>query len=441
MTYQQAIQYLNTFFNLEHLTHFNYRKELNLARMRCLLAWFRFPEKRFKSILIAGTKGKGSTASFLSSILWAHGYRVGLYTSPHLSDLRERFCLNGRVISKEVFREMVHQIKRVIIQHRFQMKKLAPITFFEVTTLLAFLYFEREQVDFAVLEVGLGGRLDATNVVHQTLSLLTPIGIDHVEYLGRTLPRIAYEKAGILKSKSVFVSAAQPEGALQTIKRQAGKLQAHGTFSGQHYSHSLRKLTHEGASFDFKMGEIRYRQLEIKLTGAYQAENASTALAGVLQLARICHLKLQESKIRKGLKGTRWPGRFEVLKRGTLTYILDGAHNVQSLRVLTQNVRRLFPRKSVVAMLGLSREKDVKSVLSTVKKLTRKLVVTQTNHPRAESARRLVELAQPHFETILPTTNTREGLANVAKLSGRNDLVLVTGSLFLVGETRKILQA
>lgn len=442
MNYPQALQYLYSFFNLERVSRFSYQREFNLKRMSTLLNWFGHPEKSFRSILIAGTKGKGSTAYFLHSILAAHRLKVGLYTSPHLSDFRERIRVNSRLVSRNACARLVKQIKLVIERRSTEIRSLGPITFFEVSTLLAILYFAEQKVRWAILEVGMGGRLDATNSIRQALSVFTLIGRDHQEYLGNTVSKIAREKAAIIKSNTPFVSAKQTNATRQAIFSRAKRFRADGYFCGTHFHYRTRHVKPSGSQFDFLMGSTKILNIAITLPGLFQIENASLAIAAALVLKKRFQISFDPFLIRKGLKACTWPGRFEVIGRKGRTFILDGAHNIDSMRALERSIQKLFPRRAVVTVFGVSREKEIQPMLEILSRFSKVLIATKSDHPRAQITKRIVEAAKEAVthSVVIPTSDTREAMDRARRVVGKEDLILVTGSLFLVGEIRRKLK-
>ncbi|OGW86843.1 MAG: hypothetical protein A3A81_01120, partial [Omnitrophica bacterium RIFCSPLOWO2_01_FULL_45_10b] len=316
MQYQSAIRYLFSFLNFECIP-FQYQRQFNLKRMVFLLDWFGHPEHSFSSVLVAGTKGKGSTANFLASILIANGYSTGLFSSPHLADPRERIRVNQRAISKNEFAGLVAKIRPIVERKKKKITSVyGPITFFEIFTLLTILYFKTKRIDIGVFEVGLGGRLDATNVLNPLVSVIAPISFDHEEHLGHTLRQIAGEKAAIIRNNGFVVSGRQVPEAKQVIQRQIRKQKANAYFLGPSFQTLHETVSQKGSRFDFKIASERWRNFQITLPGRFQIDNAATALATASILENQFGLDLKEANIKKGLKTAFWPGRFEIVKRG-----------------------------------------------------------------------------------------------------------------------------
>ncbi len=441
MTYTESIRYLNSFFNFERVSGFSYKREFNLKRMKTLLGWFHHPESNYKTVLVAGTKGKGSTASFLSSLLSAHSIRTGLYTSPHLADFRERIRISGELISKKELTEIISEIKKVLLKKQKEVKKMPPATFFEISTLIALLYFTRKKADWAVLEVGMGGRLDATNAVKQSLSVFTLLGFDHEEHLGKTVRLIAGEKAAILKSKAPFVCAHQTKDAAAVIRATAKKVHAKGFFAGKDFNYKIIKADKDGSVFNFKMGDAKLHNCRIRLSGTFQVGNAALALSALLILKKQYGVPVAEVSTKRGLFNARWPGRFEVVERKGCTIVLDGAHNVDSVKTLAQNMRRFFPNKEIVTVFGVSREKNLKAILPILRKRSKVLITVQGGSERAQIQKEIVQASAPYFREILMTENLTEALQCLANFLDAGKIGLVTGSLYLVGEARRILKS
>jgi len=297
-----------------------------LDRISRLLSALGHPERRFPSVHIAGTNGKGSTAAILSTVLSAHGLRTGLYTSPHLSSVTERFRLNGKEIPTERLAEIFSRIRETV-------ERLGiPVTYFEITTAAAFLYFAEEAVDLAVIECGLGGRLDATNVLHPLAAVITTVARDHTAYLGRTLRAIAAEKAGILKPGVPAVAGKLPPPAREVILRRAQGLGSSLYLFGRDF-----RLRRGRSGLSFYGRRWRLSRLTLALSGDFQRYNLALALATLEVLEDLGHFRLKEARLREGLSSVRWPGRFEYFPVGP-GVLLDGAHNEEGLRALLRSL-------------------------------------------------------------------------------------------------------
>lgn len=441
MRYSNALHYLSSFINFERIP-FEYRRELNLKRMEKLLSWFGHPQTLFPSVLVAGTKGKGSTAHFLSSILSANGYKTGLYTSPHLIDPRERIRVGRKAISKTDFALIVRNIRSVLEKKQKEISKIGPVTFFEIFTLAAILYFAYAKVEIAVFEVGMGGRLDATNVLHPLVSVITSISYDHEEHLGHTLTSIASEKAAIIKPKSLVVCARQEKEAAAVLQKKVIQSKAKAYWYGRDFFSVREKISPLGNRFDFKIDHQRWQNFQTQMAGTYQIQNASVALqtAGILENHFV--FPLTKNRIREGLKNAFWPGRFERVKRFGRTWIVDGAHNGASMAETVKTLNRIYGKHPFTVILGTSREKKIKDLLIPLAALNPLLILTKSTNPRAMEPKLMLEAASSlgfkRPTMIYPDLD--DAIKIASQITDKNDILLVTGSLFLVGEAREKLK-
>ncbi|HCC32881.1 MAG TPA: bifunctional folylpolyglutamate synthase/dihydrofolate synthase [Clostridiales bacterium] len=419
---------------------------LGLERIALLLDQAGNPHHFFKCIHVAGTNGKGSTTAFIASILESAGFKTGRYTSPHLEVFEERISINGEPMSRD---ELVAQVSRLSRLTGDSAAEDQQATFFEFVTALAFEHFRSRGVDMAVLEVGLGGRLDATNVIEPPLvAVITSIGLDHMEYLGDTLPAIAAEKAGILKTGSVAVTATRDPAALEVIRRTAAErrvdlwtVASAGTRGAADVCWRKRASSLEVQTFDLSLPDGEYADLEIALAGDHQLDNAACAVAAIHRL-RTTGRPVPESAIRGGLAQARWPGRFEVLRRRPWV-ILDGAHNPQGAAVLCRTLETALPGARPVMVLGAMGDKDLDGLVEPLAAMARMVVATRPSYPGraadpaaiAAAARRAggeVQVVEPAEAAL------RRGLD---LLAGEDDVLVVAGSLYLVGEARFRLRA
>ena len=357
--------------------------------------------RALKFIHVAGTNGKGSTCAMIANICHAQGWRTGLYTSPHLLSLKERFQINGECIPESVLCEELNRIREQVVdweQHP---------TFFEIVTVLALRWFQQESVEVVVLETGMGGRLDATNIVTPLVSVLTPIGLDHQQHLGESLALIAEEKAGIFKQGIPVISALQEEEALAVFRDKARLL---------------------GCSLE--VVEQPWTESAVALKGEVQRWNAALAIAAL----RAAGLPITSAAIEKGLSSVRWPGRFE--KVGD-NLVLDGAHNPHAARVLCETWQTTFPGERAELIFGALQDKDVRGLLNALAPIIGTLTLVPITNPRALTVEQLHEIALEHFPAVPRSTaaSLEEALARPAQLRR-----LVCGSLYLVGEAIGLLQ-
>jgi len=443
MTYRQAISYI---YSLEEE-----RINLGLSRIKSLLTLLQISPEVLKVIHIAGTNGKGSVAEMVSNILAYSGYKVGVYTSPHLKDFRERIVIKRFIARKDsIDRELIPEKKLVALVReikplveRIARTKAGRPTFFEVTTAIMFAYFIREKVDFAVIEVGLGGRLDATNVVSPLVSVITNIGLEHTDRLGKTLRKIAREKCGIIKRESTVVTADCNPEVLGVIRKVCSQKKARlirvRKFAGRIFTPAVRfyKFRHFHArqqSFDYYGSKYRLKGLAIPLMGEYQLANASCAIAA---LECVDSLRLTPGIIRKGLRYAKWPARLEVLRKAPFI-IADGAHNPPAARMLKKAIEKYFKYENLILVIGILNDKDAKGILGCFLPLASKVILTRPFSPRASIPFNLASLLPPVFHSdIFIIPDPAEGLKYAVDIAGRNDLVLVTGSLYLAGAILK----
>jgi dihydrofolate synthase / folylpolyglutamate synthase len=437
VAYQVALDYLYSFvdFSLTHSSRLAQEK-FDLGRMFALLKLLGDPHRAYPVIHVAGTKGKGSTSAMAASCLQAAGYRVGLYTSPHLQEFTERIQVNGQLITPGDLAALIEEIKPSVAQ-------VERLTTFEIATALGFLHFARQKVDAAVIEVGLGGRLDASNVVTPLVSVITSLSLDHMAVLGDTLPKIAYEKAGIIKPGRPVVLSPQQPAAREVIEQVAAErgsplLEVGRDFYFAPGAHSL-----DGQTFQvWKAGEPPL-DLSIPLLGPHQAENAAVAYAA-LRTAREQGLQVPDAAIRAGFANVSWPGRFEVLHRDPLL-IIDSAHNRDSARRLRQTLDDYLPGLPVVLIFGASEDKDIAGMFEELAPRISRVIATQSVHPRAAQAPDLVAIAarlgRP-AEAVLPVEKALPAALKSAKEESARAkapaVILAAGSLFIAAAIRDI---
>ena len=418
MTYSSAVAYL---YRLQ-----KHGIKLGLATMTALMVRLGMPQTRYRALHIAGTNGKGSTAAMAAAILQAAGYRVGLYTSPHLVEFRERIRVNGEMIAESQVAQLTEQLQPLC------QPDLSP-TFFEYTTAMAFQHFADSRVDVAVLEVGLGGRFDATNVVTPMACAVTTISLDHQEYLGNTRSSIAFEKAGIIKPRVPVVLGRLEDDAWRTIEevareRQAPVFRLNADFCTE--GEGLQRFSYRGLG-------IHYDGLTCALEGRHQLDNAACALA-LLGAAAPQGIAVTSEAVRAGLRVVNWPGRLEVLDRRP-TILVDGAHNPAAATALADYLTlsdRSYPSRPVVLVLGMMRDKDHRGFVDPLRSLVDEVVLTQADLPRSATAQELRAslgglLPQPH---VVPSLS--DAIALARQLATLDGLVCVTGSLMLVGECK-----
>jgi len=433
-SYEEALRYIDSFINYEREENFSYdRRFLNLKRMERLLGLIGNPHQQLKTIHIAGTKGKGSTAAIITSILTVNGLKVGLYTSPHLIDPRERIRIGGKLISQEEFVYFLSQM-------RFQLENSSEqtsFTFFEIYTALAFLYFSHHRVDIAVLETGMGGRLDATNVVYPLLAVITQISFDHTRELGKDLASIAREKSGIIKEGVTVLTSPQDRAAMKVLEQVAREKETELYKVGEDIQFKRRGSTSQTQTFYLETTKRIYPHLLLPLAGAHQLINAATAV-GAIDLIEDKGIFTSSEAVRKGLKDVKWPGRIETLSTEPL-FIVDCAHNGASAQALANYLKEEFPGKKIILVLGVLKNKDIKSIARILCPLADKIILTRADSPRAltpeEIEKTIVKFSGK--KEILIEKKVENAILCAKGLACYDDLICTTGSVYLAGEILK----
>lgn len=427
------LEYLDSFSKFK--TDGGYKP--GLERVQAILDRLGNPEKQVQIIHIAGTNGKGSTSAMISSILRQGGYSVGLYTSPHLQDFRERFRLNGVPISHEELAQVVDEIKPAI-EAVTNIPEFDRPSYFEVVTALAFLYYARKKVDSLVLEVGLGGRLDATNVAQPLVSVITTIGFDHMEYLGNTLGEIATEKAGIVKAGTPVVIGVRDQEAIEAIERKANEKQAPLYQPVNDATWVKTGGTLRAQRVDLTLGDRSYHDLEIALLGEHQIRNAIVAIK-TIELVQSQFPKVDEQAIRRGLSLVRWPGRLELAQENP-PVLLDGAHNIEGVEALATFLEQVKgDYDHLYLVMSILKDKEFAPMVRRVAHLATSITFTQNHSLRASSAEDLAQiLAGEEVEIhIIPDFPT--AIHSALEKANPRDLVCITGSLYTIAEARAIL--
>lgn len=445
--YGEALDFLYSFIDYSLKRNFrNAAEKFNLDRMRAFLQHLGNPHGDYGIIHIAGTKGKGSVSAICANVLSAQGYKTGLYTSPHMVDFTERIRVDGGQIPKEDLVDLVEELKPIT-------KQVTDITTFELTTALAFLYFSRQKVDYAVFEVGLGGRLDATNIVDPIVAVITSISYDHVQILGNTLSEIAGEKGGIIKPNRPVVLAPQKEEARLKLEEIARERKAPLIQVGRDYlyaadSHTLSEQTLLVWTPDEQPLVDRFIEsggrdiwsplrLRIPLLGFHQVENAATAYAA-LKTAEKFGVKLSQQAYLKGFANVDWPGRMELLRRHP-PIVIDSAHNRYSAQRLRQAMDDYFPGLPIILVFGASEDKDVEGMFQELLPRVHRVITTQSTHPRAMEAGKLLALARQLGRSAKAIVPVEDALETAIKEAGQESVLLITGSIFIAAAARDIL--
>jgi len=429
VNYRAALNYILSFTDYEKLPGFLYSAtNFDLRRMEELLGRLGHPHLASRSIHVAGTKGKGSTAAMIAAALSAAGYRTGLYTSPHLHTFRERISIDGEQIAEREFATLAQRLKPEIDEMN-RRHTYGELTTFEILTAIAFAYFRERGVDFQVLEVGLGGRLDATNVVKPQVSVITSISLDHAEVLGDSLAKIATEKASIIKPGATVVSSPQWREA-ETVIKQVCRVQGARLIAvGKDVTWKKFAADITGQSFTVKGKAGSYR-LTIPLIGEHQLENAATAVAALEVLAPF---GVTEEHIAKGLAQVRWPGRLEILRHEPL-FLVDGAHNADSARRLRQAIKQYLEFDRLVLILGASSDKDIAGIVGELASLSSLTIVTRSRHPRALAPALLLEELERQGGRGELAESVASAVERALGMAGPRDLICASGSLFVAAE-------
>lgn len=452
-SYQAVLDYIFNYVDYERKRSVPYDEVAwDLSRTQRALAALGAPQAGLRYVHVAGSKGKGSTAAYVESVLRASGLRTGFYTSPHLHTFRERIRVGGELIARA-------DVVRLVDQARPAIEAVPGITTFEIITVLAFLHFAQQEVEWAVLEVGLGGRLDATNVITPAVSIITPISFEHTALLGNTLDEIAREKAGIIKPGVPVVCAPQDGEALAAIQEVANRQAARLILVGRDWQWRSVHDGLDGQTFD--VIDPALDGLQIPLLGAHQLANATAALAACWELRR--HgLAIDEASLRRGLASTRWPGRLEVLTSSPATpleeegrsfpplpslpswqgriVVVDSAHNRASASLLRAALGSYFPGRPLVLVFGASDDKDVAGMLQVLTPGAALVVATQSRHPRAADAALVAQAARQcgvPASQVMVASPVAEALALALQQAGQDAVICVAGSLFAAAEARE----
>lgn len=444
--YQQTLDYLYSYIDFSLVRNLRYSPEkFDLEPMYHFIEVLGEPQKNYPIIHVAGTKGKGSVSAMCAGALQAAGYKVGLYTSPHLSDFNERIQINRIPIPHSSLVALVEQNKPKI-------ESIPKLTTFEIGTALAFQYFNLQEIDVAVVEVGLGGRLDPTNVVLPVVSAITSISYDHMQILGNTLAEIAGEKAGIIKNNVPVVVAPQKDEARIVIEQVAKERSAQLCQVGVDYLFAPVARSLEGQSMlvwpasdqdmvdaYIETGGIQEwepTRLNIPLLGFHQVENAATAFA-TLQVARESGLRLNHAAIKDGFRNVSWPARFEILQRDP-AIVVDSAHNRDSALKLRLAIDDYFPGQPVILVFGASEDKDIHGMFAELLPRVEQIMATKSEHPRAIDPHQLVEMAHQFGKHAQAFSQVEEAFEHAIRLAEGKAVVLVTGSIFVAAAVRDV---
>ena len=431
MDYQQAIDYLSSYTDYEVVPRLAHNAaNYDLRRVEELLSRLSNPHLKARSIHIAGTNGKGSTAAMIAPVLTTSGYTTGLYTSPHLHTWRERIRIDGELISEVELVALVESLKPEV-EAVNQKATYGRLTTFELLTALAFAHFAAKGGDFQVLEVGMGGRFDATNVINPEVGIITSISFDHTEVLGNSLAEITAEKAGIIKPGSIVVTSPQPDEAAQVIEESCLNCGAQLVKVGSDVT--WRSLGSDLSQQRLRVtGRLDNYELSIPLLGQHQLANAATAVATLEVLAEK-GFNISRDSITNGLAQVSWPGRLQILSRQPFI-VVDGAHNPDAARRLRESVEQYFDFDRAILVIGASDDKDIAGIATQLVPLFNKVIVTRSHHPRVMAPATIIAEFAKHSVEAQVVDDIPSALSEALALAGERDLICVAGSLFVVAE-------
>lgn len=426
MNYKEALEFIKEANKLGSV--------LGLKSIEKLLNLLDNPHKKLKYIHIGGTNGKGSTSNYIFNILRAGRYKVGLFTSPYLNKINESIVVDGVEIPDNDFARILEIIKEkidIMVKEGFN----HPTTF-EILTAMGFIYFNEQNVDFVVLEVGLGGKNDATNIIPSSIaSVFTTIDYDHMDILGNSLEEIAFEKAGIIKENSIVVSYPQSEEVLKVIEKVA--LSNNSSFYVCPIENiSIEEINSYGSLFDFSFNDTVIKDIKISMLGEYQIYNSCLALTTILILREKGLVNITDEKIKEGLINTKWPCRLEIISREPII-LLDGAHNLQGIKELKKSLK-LFDYKKLILCIGVLKDKDYVRMAEILAPISHQIIVTEVNSPRKLDAEILEREMMKYNKNVWVEKNTERLIKKALELATEKDLIVFCGSLYLIGKIKRL---
>lgn len=397
---------------------------LGLDNIESLLDQIGNPQLRFRSVHVAGSNGKGSTSSFITGILSRAGYKTALYTSPHLNDFRERIRIDGQLVSKDQLVKSTEKIRKIYNPER--------TTFFEFTTAVAFDCIAEAAPDIAIIEVGLGGRLDATNTISPLVSVITDISLEHEDYLGKGLAAVAGEKAGIIKANTAVVTGATRSVPFEVISRKALELESSVKLFGRDFVGKRRNAS----SFDFSSPTLRQDELELGMQGAHQIKNASLAIAVSEELISN-GFDITQTHIREGISRTRFPGRLELLRHNP-DVIIDGAHTPEGMRLLRSSVQRGYPGRKPLVLFGALRDKNYEKLANIIAPISKAVMCVAPESDRSLASQDMADTFSRLGVTSYSADSIQEGFRRLLEMAHDDDLILAAGSLYMIGPVRRL---
>lgn len=428
MNYEEALEFIEK-------SH-KFGMKLGLENTFKLLELLGNPQDKLKFIHVAGTNGKGSVCSFISSILKEEGYKVGLYTSPYLETFTERIRLNGNNIPEKDVARIITIMKEKI--DKMVSEGYSYPTEFEIETVMAIYYYYEQEVDYVVLEVGLGGRYDATNVIKPLVSVITSISLDHTGILGDTLGKIAYEKAGIIKEDSIAVVYKQSKEAEEVIKsicKEKNTRHVEADFENL----VIKKSDINSQIFDCIIIDEKFENMEISLIGDHQINNAVLALTVIKVLKDEKNIKISDNSIKKGLTNTKWAGRIEKIGDNPI-FIIDGAHNEDGAKSLARALENHFNGKKMTLLIGMLKDKDIDSVLQILINKFEKVITTTPDSDRAINSEELKEMIEKYIDNVISIPKIEDAVKYVFENTKNDEIIISAGSLYMIGHIRQLVK-
>lgn len=428
LSYEECMRYI-------HETA-KFGSNYGLSRTNKLLELLGNPQKQIKTIHVAGTNGKGSTTAMISSVLKQAGYKIGMYTSPYLEEFEERIQINNVNIPKERLAEVITEVKDVVEQ--VKKLNLGEPTEFEIITVAMFKYFCDEKVDYAVIEVGLGGRLDSTNVINPILSVIASISYDHMNILGNTIEEIAGEKAGIIKENTPVIVYPQSKEVERVLRTAAEERKADICFVSEFSAKLLEaKRKNNTQLIEVKTNKDNY-EVELPLLGRHQILNCAVAI-NVLEKLRELGVQIDTRSILQGIKNTRWIGRMEVMNDSPLV-VIDGAHNYDGIMNLKESIDTYFSYNKIILILGILADKEVVKMVKEITSIVNKVILTTPHSDRAENPEKLLDSIENHKDEVEIIQDYREAYKRALDIASEEDLILISGSLYMIGDMRKVIR-
>ena len=426
MNYDEALEWL---FNVRR-----FGPERTLGPTKHILDLMGTPQESFGAIHVGGTNGKGSTSAMIASILHAAGYKVGLYTSPHLEDFRERIRVGGEMIPAEDVTRLLNEIE-VLFNRMIDYPEPMPLRFFDIVTAVCFKYFKEQGVDYGVIEVGLGGRLDATNVLNPLVSVITNIGFEHVNILGPTLEDIAYEKGGIIKPNSVLVTAEERDNVFNVFKEKADSIGTKVVRVTETTTSEKKSASYNGQVFNLTTGNARYDALLIPLFGEHQIINASTAVSAVEELQKK-DLAITDEAVRNGLRDVYWPARLEVVSKKPLV-VLDCAKDAEATEAVRRTIQSDFSYGRLIAVVSMSSDKNIEGMIENIAQVADHFIITKHSiTARAAEPEVLIKEINKARKTYQVQLESDIAFETAVNQADEGDMVLVIGSVYLAGNAR-----